>query len=202
MHIDNWCGHDIRFIEIDGEWYAVLKDICDALGLTNARMVRERIPVRFLEKAPVSDVSSTYATSNAIDVCSKPGARHSQMMIVVSSRGIYHAFFKSRKLEAQKFVDWVLDKIDGIRADSGYEGYEVMSFAENAANNLNDKAQENYIREYAEAAERLKYWEGERWVIETGFDYVTLREYVDEYVPEEIQNEVYDLCYSMLGGEC
>lgn len=64
------------------------------------------------------------------------------------------------------------------------------------------KLGKNYIREYAEAAERLKYWEGERWVIETGFDYVTLREYVDEYVPEEIQNEVYDLCYSMLGGEC
>lgn len=205
MHIDNWCGHDIRFIEINGEWYAVLKDICDALVVGNPSDVRNRIPVRFLEKALISDVSSTYAKStdlDSIEVSSKPGARHSQMMIVVSSRGIYHAFFKSRKLEAQKFVDWVLDKIDGIRADSGYEGYEVMSFAENAANNLNDKAQENYIREYAEAAERLKYWEGERWVIETGFDYVTLREYVDEYVPEEIQNEVYDLCYSMLGGEC
>ena len=29
----NWCGHDIRFIEINGEWWAILKAICDALGL-------------------------------------------------------------------------------------------------------------------------------------------------------------------------
>ena len=31
MRIENWCGHEIRFIEINGEWYAFLKDICDAL---------------------------------------------------------------------------------------------------------------------------------------------------------------------------
>ena len=27
MKIENWCGHDIRFIEINGEWWAILKDI-------------------------------------------------------------------------------------------------------------------------------------------------------------------------------
>lgn len=30
MKIENWCGYDIRFINIDGEWWAILKDICDA----------------------------------------------------------------------------------------------------------------------------------------------------------------------------
>lgn len=33
MKIENWCGYDIRFIEINGEWWAILKDICDALNL-------------------------------------------------------------------------------------------------------------------------------------------------------------------------
>ena len=33
MKVENWCGHDIRFIEKDGEWWAILKDICDALKL-------------------------------------------------------------------------------------------------------------------------------------------------------------------------
>ena len=33
MKIENWCGHDIRFVEINGEWWAILKDICDALNL-------------------------------------------------------------------------------------------------------------------------------------------------------------------------
>lgn len=34
MKVENWCGYDIRFIEIDGEWYAILKDICNALDLS------------------------------------------------------------------------------------------------------------------------------------------------------------------------
>lgn len=33
MKVENWCGHDIRFVEINGEWWAILKDICDALRL-------------------------------------------------------------------------------------------------------------------------------------------------------------------------
>ena len=33
MRVESWCGHDIRFIEENGEWWAILKDICDALGL-------------------------------------------------------------------------------------------------------------------------------------------------------------------------
>ena len=31
--IENWNGYDIRFVNLDGDWYAVLKDICDALRL-------------------------------------------------------------------------------------------------------------------------------------------------------------------------
>ena len=27
MKIENWNGHQIRFIEIKGEWFAVLKDV-------------------------------------------------------------------------------------------------------------------------------------------------------------------------------
>lgn len=33
MRVENWCGYDIRFVEVDGEWMAILKDVCDALGL-------------------------------------------------------------------------------------------------------------------------------------------------------------------------
>lgn len=33
MRTETWCGHDIRFVEQNGEWWAILKDICDALEL-------------------------------------------------------------------------------------------------------------------------------------------------------------------------
>ena len=38
MRIENWCGYNIRFVEIDGHWYAILKDICDALHLRTAKI--------------------------------------------------------------------------------------------------------------------------------------------------------------------
>ncbi len=50
--IENWCGHDIRFVEIDGEWWAILKDICDALRLrTDA--VANRLDPDMLERVQV-----------------------------------------------------------------------------------------------------------------------------------------------------
>lgn len=52
MKIENWHGYDIRFLEIDGEWYAVLKDICDALKLRTDK-VAQRIPTECLERVSV-----------------------------------------------------------------------------------------------------------------------------------------------------
>lgn len=33
MKVENWNGYDIRFVEHNGEWWAVLADICKPLGL-------------------------------------------------------------------------------------------------------------------------------------------------------------------------
>ena len=59
MRIENWCGYDIRFIEIDGEWWAILKDICDALKLRTAA-IAQRLNPDMLERVLVetSDVIS------------------------------------------------------------------------------------------------------------------------------------------------
>lgn len=34
MKTEVWNGHSIRFVEKDGEWWAVLNDVCNALGNT------------------------------------------------------------------------------------------------------------------------------------------------------------------------
>ena len=64
MRIENWCGHDIRFVEIDGHWYAILKDICDALHLRTAK-IAERLDPSMLERVLVdtSDVLSKVVES-------------------------------------------------------------------------------------------------------------------------------------------
>ena len=59
MKIENWCGYDIRFVEINGEWWAILKDICDALNL-RSKDVSQRISPNMLERVliEVSDMPS------------------------------------------------------------------------------------------------------------------------------------------------
>ena len=52
MRVENWCGYDIRFVEVNGEWYAILKDICDALGLKTWH-VTERLDPSMLERVQV-----------------------------------------------------------------------------------------------------------------------------------------------------
>lgn len=134
MRTENWCGYDIRFVEIDGEWWAILKDICDALKL-RAKDVSLRIPAQYMERVRI-DVGSTGLKSHepvkrvdrgmvGKDIGAKRGAG-SFWMLAVNELGIYEALFASRKLEARKFRMWAGTVMQKLRANVGLEGYEVM----------------------------------------------------------------------------
>lgn len=57
IRVENWCGHDIRFIEMNGEWWAILKDICDALNLRTDKVAERLDPEMLLRfKVKVSDI--------------------------------------------------------------------------------------------------------------------------------------------------
>ena len=154
---DFWRGNDIRFVEVNGEWYAVLKDVCDALSISNPRMVRYRIPLRYIEKVSVSDLYSTKGTSDVSSTDVTSHARHSQTMLVVNNRGIYHAFLGSRKLEAQKFVEWMLGVIEREQGQQGYEDYQTMSFAEDKAAE-DPRTDEDIINQHVEDIWKLREW--------------------------------------------
>ena len=118
MRIENWCGHEIRFVEVNGEWWAILKDICDALELRTAK-VAERLDPNMLYKidVDVSDVPGKDVTSRA---------RKTQNMLVVNELGIYEALFASRKPEARKFRQWTTTVLQKLRRCVGLEGYEAL----------------------------------------------------------------------------
>lgn len=122
MKIENWCGHTIRFIEQDGEWWAILKDICDALKLKTWH-ISERLDPDMLIKVKVNvcDLGSKGVTSKA---------RKTQRMLAVNEIGIYEALFASRRLEARKFRRWSADVMKKLRSNVGLEGYEVMKMTE------------------------------------------------------------------------
>ena len=139
FRVENWCGYDIRFIEIDGEWWAILKDICDALNLRTAK-IAERLTPDMLErvKVDVSDVPSKdlryeHTPVKAIDKAAigkdigrRPGDNKTRWMLAVNELGIYEALFASRRLEARKFRMWAGRVMRRLRSQVGLEGYEVM----------------------------------------------------------------------------
>lgn len=117
MKIENWNGHQIRFIEIKGEWFAVLKDVCDALGLRTYK-VSERlgkdIPFR---DTPENEVLKKYPVETT-------GGK--QEMLIVSEYGIYDTIFRSNKPEAKDFKRWVYGMLKDLRESTGLKGFEVF----------------------------------------------------------------------------
>ena len=123
MKIENWCGYNIRFIEQDGEWWAILKDICDALKL-KSKHVSQRLDPDMMIRAKV-DVSE----DGSNDLRSR-GQNKTRHMLAVNEIGIYEALFASKRLEARKFRRWSAEVMKKLRTNVGLEGYEVMKMTE------------------------------------------------------------------------
>ena len=119
MKTESWCGHDIRFVEVNGEWYAILKDICDALDLKTFKVSQRLDPEMMTRvKVEMSDIPSK-------DVRSR-GENETRWMLAVNEIGIYEALFASRRLEARKFRRWSATVLQKLRSQVGLEQYEVM----------------------------------------------------------------------------
>lgn len=154
MRTENWCGYNIRFVEIDGEWWAILKDICDALKLST-RDVSQRIPAQYMERVKVpmtARIPDTYKFDhervkqlNKTMIGKDIGRRKDDVgsndvvfneyaktywMLAVNELGIYEALFASRKLEARKFRMWAGTVMQKLRTNVGLAGYEVMRMTE------------------------------------------------------------------------
>lgn len=123
MKIENWCGHDIRFIERDGEWWAILKDICDALDLRTDK-VSSRLDPDMMQRVKVE------VSDNPSRVVRSRGDNETRWMLAVNEIGIYEALYASRRLEARKFRRWSGTVMQRLRKSVGLEGYEVMRMTE------------------------------------------------------------------------
>lgn len=123
MRTENWMGYEIRFIEQDGEWWAILKDICDALALRTDK-VAQRLDSDMLTRIliEVSDHPSKVNRSR--------GENKSRWMLAVNENGVYEALFASRRLEAKQFRKWTTTVLKKLRKHIGLEGYEVMRMAD------------------------------------------------------------------------
>ena len=119
MRIEEWYGYKIRFVEHNGEWWAVLKDICDALDLKTFK-VAQRLDPSMLERISI-DVSDIPLKDNR-----SRGENKTRQMLVVNEIGIYEALFASRRLEARKFRMWSASVMQRLRSYVGLQGYEAL----------------------------------------------------------------------------
>lgn len=146
IRVENWCGYDIRFVEVNGEWYAILKDICDALHL-RSKDVSNRLDPEMMERVRITcDIPLRYNVKddhpskgvNFSNKVSKDGSNDlrsrgenkTRWMLAVNEIGIYEALFASRRLEARKFRRWSAGVMQKLRRNVGLEGYEVMRMTE------------------------------------------------------------------------
>lgn len=106
MKTEIWNGYPNRFVEKNGEWWAVLKDVCDALGLKTYDVSRR-----------IKDMVSTH---NLETVGGK------QQMLIVNEFGIYNTVFQSRKSEAKEFRYWVYEMLKQLRQATGLKGFQIF----------------------------------------------------------------------------
>lgn len=114
MKTEYWSGHPIRFVEKDGEWLAVAKDITDALGFSQAHDGTKKMPEKYKGRYKVP-------TTSEKDKCPV-----TQEMIVLNEKGIYRLIMRSNKPEAEAFQDWAYEMLKQLRQSSGLEGFEIF----------------------------------------------------------------------------
>lgn len=140
IRVENWCGYDIRFIEHDGAWYAVLKDICDTLKLRTDN-TRLRIEPDHLIKTAVEIIDKVPSTYENVDhytvgVNNFTERNRTTQMLCVDEAGIYQALSRSTRLEARKFIDWISNSLVDLRKAVGLEGYEALKLTDTGVQKL------------------------------------------------------------------
>lgn len=116
IKVETWAGHDIRFVWHKNDWWAVAKDVTDALGIQNASVALNGNTKRGIKGIPETEkgVCKTYTLGGE------------QNVAIISELGVYRLVFKSHKPEAEAFQTWVYEALKTLRKSTGLEGFEIF----------------------------------------------------------------------------
>lgn len=104
IQIFNYQSNEVRTVEMGGEPWFVLKDVCTVLGLTT--------PARVAERLDGDEVSQTHLTDSM---------GRKQETTVINESGLYNVILRSDKPEAKPFRKWVTSEVlPSIRKNGGY----------------------------------------------------------------------------------
>lgn len=103
IQIFKYENNDVRTVEMNGEPWFVLKDVCAVLGLTDTGRTAERLDA--------DELTRTTLVS---------GGQNREMYIINES-GLYNVILRSDKPEAKPFRKWVTSEVlPSIRKSGGY----------------------------------------------------------------------------------
>lgn len=112
IQIFKYENNDVCTVEMNGEPWFVLKDVCGVLGLSNHKVTAQRLDR--------DEVSQTYLTDSI---------GRKQETTVINESGLYSVILRSDKPEAKPFRKWVTSEVlPSIRKNGGYiAGQEQLS---------------------------------------------------------------------------
>lgn len=115
LQVFKYENNDVRTVEMNGEPWFVLKDVCGVLGLSNHKVTAQRLDR--------DEVSQSYL----IDSIGRK-----QETTVINESGLYNVILRSDKPAAKPFRKWVTAKVlPAIRKNGGYiANQETMTDAE------------------------------------------------------------------------
>ncbi|MBO0473284.1 phage repressor protein [Enterococcus ureasiticus] len=111
MKIELWNGHQIRFVSINDEWWAVARDVAEALGYKKP------------ENAVATHVSNEDKTTTLIR---GTGSNYQSKAVMISEFGIYDLVFSSKMEQAKQFKRWIFKIIKELRQSTGLKGFEIF----------------------------------------------------------------------------
>ena len=151
---ETWNGHAIRFVEKDGQWWAVAQDVCAALDIDDAGQAVAQAEER-LKSAGVCDPFSKRVTL-PIDP-TKPKSRKTQKFLCVNEAGLNLLIMRSRKKEAVAFQYWIASAVlPALRKSAGLSEYETFRMMDKehqkeAMRRLNEKLHDPVKVDYIKA---------------------------------------------------
>lgn len=143
MRTENWNGHIIRFIEINGEWVAYGKDATDALGYANGtEPIKYHVDPEDQQTLTWRAYNDSLEANRSQDELETPSHRDFSKTLLapsiwgesdysdktfITEGGIYDLVAGSHLPEAKKFKHWTHDVIKGLRQSIGLRPTQVFT---------------------------------------------------------------------------
>lgn len=114
MIVKQYSDYKIRFINKNGEYWAVASDVAKILGFRDAHTAVRYLPTH------------VRGTLKGCTTSEKTKARKYQDYTVINEKGIYRLAMRSNKPEALDFQDWICDMLVGLRQGAGLQPYNAF----------------------------------------------------------------------------